>query len=1038
MKTRLTFIVVALMAMCAYAATTWQAAGDTPTAAGTVLVDNDLLTATTVYETTLQPSELTIADENFTHYIQVRVNKDPSAAAPAGEEYSGSTPIVVEAKKDLSLKLFYRRQSTGQTKGEDGTTAIAGDFALNDGKDVKVYDQSEFSLLGGEMTVLQTTSDFKYGYVTKVVQLKEGGKYVIAARGTTIQLFGMTAEGVEPPAPILGEAIAISPASGDISAALAEATAENPYPASVTINLAEGGEYTVGETINTIGALTLNGNGAVIDASALSGPMFAVSTTIPETLLLENGFYGLGDIAISDIEVKGLKAQLLYGNKMKFLISEVTLDNSVIGVAGGNKTVFDFNSGGVVGDLTVSNSTIWSNPAHEGQLFSTQSGQKVTEAGLDMQWYRILNSTIYNISYSKNVGTHRQSNQTWLGYEVKNSLILDSGKDGQFIKGLNGGQGGKNPTWQVSGNAFQRTVEGAWTDISANEATGDDDETVAENVEGVVAFAGDIATGDFTLADCAQKEAKVGDPRWIVEEEKLGEPIVLNVESGKDIAAAYAEATAENPYPASVTINLAEGGEYTVGETMNTIGALTVNGNGAVIDASALSAPVFAVSTTILEQLLKEDGFYGLGDIAISGIEVKGLKAQLLYGNKMKFLISKVTLDNSVIGVAGGNKTVFDFNGGGVVGDLTVSNSTIWSNPAHEGQLFSTQSGQKATEAGLEMQWYRILNSTIYNISYSKNVGTHRQSNQTWLGYEVKNSLILDSGKDGQFVKGLNGGQGGKNPTWQVSGNAFQRTVEGAWTDICDKEMTDDADEPVAENVPGVVAFAGDIATGDFTLAPCAQANAGIGDPRWLKDVHTLCIEIVDESCYATFFSSLYSFELPEGLSAGVIVKSDDLYSYADYIYEPGDVVPAGVPVIIKGSMGAYPAKIVEAEGKKPEVNLLMGYDINTPKEQSADNLYYKLSRSTKNGVKKLGFFWFNKDGHYNGCEYNKAYLCRPSASEANSFVMLLEGKTDGIEAIGQNEAGEKTIFTVSGMKVDNRQLQPGIYIINGKKSVVK
>ena len=719
MKTRLTFIVVALMAMCAYAATTWQAAGDTPTAAGTVLVDNDLLTATTVYETTLQPSELTIADENFTHYIQVRVNKDPSAAAPAGEEYSGSTPIVVEAKKDLSLKLFYRRQSTGQTKGEDGTTAIAGDFALNDGKDVKVYDQSEFSLLGGEMTVLQTTSDFKYGYVTKVVQLKEGGKYVIAARGTTIQLFGMTAEGVEPPAPILGEAIAISPASGDISAALAEATAENPYPASVTINLAEGGEYTVGETINTIGALTLNGNGAVIDASALSGPMFAVSTTIPETLLLENGFYGLGDIAIS-------------------------------------------------------------------------------------------------------------------------------------------------------------------------------------------------------------------------------------------------------------------------------------------------------------------------------GIEVKGLKAQLLYGNKMKFLISKVTLDNSVIGVAGGNKTVFDFNGGGVVGDLTVSNSTIWSNPAHEGQLFSTQSGQKATEAGLEMQWYRILNSTIYNISYSKNVGTHRQSNQTWLGYEVKNSLILDSGKDGQFVKGLNGGQGGKNPTWQVSGNAFQRTVEGAWTDICDKEMTDDADEPVAENVPGVVAFAGDIATGDFTLAPCAQANAGIGDPRWLKDVHTLCIEIVDESCYATFFSSLYSFELPEGLSAGVIVKSDDLYSYADYIYEPGDVVPAGVPVIIKGSMGAYPAKIVEAEGKKPEVNLLMGYDINTPKEQSADNLYYKLSRSTKNGVKKLGFFWFNKDGHYNGCEYNKAYLCRPSASEANSFVMLLEGKTDGIEAIGQNEAGEKTIFTVSGMKVDNRQLQPGIYIINGKKSVVK
>jgi hypothetical protein len=32
-----------------------------------------------------------------------------------------------------------------------------------------------------------------------------------------------------------------------------------------------------------------------------------------------------------------------------------------------------------------------------------------------------------------------------------------------------------------------------------------------------VAFDGDITKGDFTLADCPQNEAKIGDPRWINE-----------------------------------------------------------------------------------------------------------------------------------------------------------------------------------------------------------------------------------------------------------------------------------------------------------------------------------------------------------------------------------------------------------------------------------------------------------------------------------------------------------------------------------------
>ena len=843
MKTRFTLLAVALLAVCAFA-NTWKATEETPVAAGTTLIDDDVLTATTVYETTLKSAVKEIAGESFTHYIQVRNAANPTAENPNGTEQSGSTSIVLNAKKDLTLTIYYRRQSTAQN--ED-----SGVFASNDGKDVKIFNQADFSVLDGELTIVEETEDFKYGFATKAYQLAEGGTYVISARGTTINFYGFTYEGVEPPAPVVGEAIELSPASGDISAELATVMESNPYPASVTINLAANGEYTMSQAIETVGNLTIQGDAAApatIDASALTAPLVNVKASLeafqPNE---ETGFYELGNIAIANVKVKGLAQQLIYGNKVKALFNTVSLDNSIVEVAGGNKTVIDFNGGGVAGTVAISNSTIYGNPQHTGQLYSSQSGQKATEAGLEIQKIAINNSTLYNIAYSKNVTSHRQSNQTWLAYELKNSLIIDCGKQGQFVKGLNGGQSGKNPTWTIDGNSFQWTVDGALTDISASETTDDDAEPVANNVEGVAVFAGNIATGDFTFDQCPQNEARIGDPRWLVDVVvPMGDPIYLDlVEEGEDIASKLATAMESNKYPSKVTIGLKGGKTYTVSSPVIINSPLEIvsvlpTGEGseeAVVDASALTGPMIQVSDDIHPSLLAENGFFQLGEITIDLIKVKGLAQQLIYGNKVKAQYDKVELNHSIVEVTGGNKTVIDFNGGGVAGTVAISNSTIYGNPQHTGQLYSSQSGQKATEAGLEKQTIAINNSTLYNIAYSKNVTSHRQSNQTWLAYELKNSLIIDCGKQGQFVKGLNGGQSGKNPTWTIDGNSFQWTVDGALTDISASETTDDDAEPVANNVEGVAVFAGNIATGDFTFDQCPQNEARIGDPRWLVEV---------------------------------------------------------------------------------------------------------------------------------------------------------------------------------------------------------
>ncbi len=510
MKAKFTLLAVALLTVCAYAANVWKAGEDTPTAAGTVLADDDILTAKTVYETTLKNVATTIGGEEFTYFIQVRNDANPSADNPNGTEKAGSTSIVLNVKKEMTITFYYRRQSTAQEE-------TGGVYASNDGKDMKIFNQTDFTVLDGELTIDHETEDFKYAYVTKAYQLAEGD-YVISARGTTIQFYGMTYEAVEV-VPTIGPAITLDIESGkDISTELSAALESNPMPESIAINLAAGGSYTASSSINTAAPLTITGDAdqpATIDASALAEPLVAISTTPYESTLDANNFYVVGDIAMSNIIVKGLSRQLVYGNKVRSLIGKLSLDNSIIEVASGNKTVFDFNGGGVVGQLSVANSTIYGNPQHTGQFYSSQSGQKATEAGLEMQQFSLLNSTLYNIAYDKNVNSHRQSNQKWLGYEIKNCLVVDCGKSGQFVRGFNGGQNGSNPVWSIEGNSFQRIVDGAFTDVAANEDTGDADEPVKDNVEGVVVFAADYANGDFTLGNCPQSVAKVGDPRWL-------------------------------------------------------------------------------------------------------------------------------------------------------------------------------------------------------------------------------------------------------------------------------------------------------------------------------------------------------------------------------------------------------------------------------------------------------------------------------------------------------------------------------------------
>lgn len=315
--------------------------------------------------------------------------------------------------------------------------------------------------------------------------------------------------------------------------------------------------------------------------------------------------------------------------------------------------------------------------------------------------------------------------------------------------------------------------------------------------------------------------------------------VTVDAETGTDLTALVnaqkEDIVKDGNLAGDITINLAAEGKYTVSGTIEAPAGIVINGNGATVDASAITAPFITMSKTPSVEA-NESGFYPINDVVIKNIKVTGLAQQMFYANKVKYLMNNLVCENNIIHINGGNKTVFDFNGGGITGKLDISKSTIYANPQHTGALYSSQSGQKATEAGLEKQTIAILNSTLSNIAFGKNVNNHRQANQTWLEYIVKDNIVIDCGKKGQFIRGLNGGQNGKNPTWAIDKNTFLYTVDGVIKDTSAEESTGDAEEPITNSLVTNPTFA-DAANGDFHIgASTQQAKEKTGDPRWLVD----------------------------------------------------------------------------------------------------------------------------------------------------------------------------------------------------------
>jgi hypothetical protein len=185
---------------------------------------------------------------------------------------------------------------------------------------------------------------------------------------------------------------------------------------------------------------------------------------------------------------------------------------------------------------------------------------------------------------------------------------------------------------------------------------------------------------------------------------------------------------------------------------------------------------------------------------------------------------------------------------------------------------------------------------------------------------------------------------------------------------------------------------------------------------------------------YSTF-SSEHGVIVPLGMQAGVVTLDGDI-AKVDYIYQTGDIIPANEGVLLKANPGAYDFTIANSTSTNPAVeNYLQPANTNEVITAPTGMLFYILANDPVSG---LGFYF--QSGSNNGTQVSgikgKAYLAVEGARQVRGF-RLEDRNTSHISEINQPTSAEM-IYSIDGRVVKEEQITKGIYIVNGKKYIIK
>lgn len=153
--------------------------------------------------------------------------------------------------------------------------------------------------------------------------------------------------------------------------------------------------------------------------------------------------------------------------------------------------------------------------------------------------------------------------------------------------------------------------------------------------------------------------------------------------------------------------------------------------------------------------------------------------------------------------------------------------------------------------------------------------------------------------------------------------------------------------------------------------------------------------------------------------------------------YESKDVIPAGIGVVLTSENGnTYKFSISDEIGEPATGNMLRGSD--EAQTTTGGDRYYMLSLNADKDPSSVGFYYAKANGAAFTNGAHKAYLAL-SAAQAKAFSYPFN-ETDGIETI-TNEHHKTTNgiwYTIDGKRLNGQPTRKGVYIVDGKKMIIK
>lgn len=229
--------------------------------------------------------------------------------------------------------------------------------------------------------------------------------------------------------------------------------------------------------------------------------------------------------------------------------------------------------------------------------------------------------------------------------------------------------------------------------------------------------------------------------------------------------------------------------------------------------------------------------------------------------------------------------------------------------------------------------------------------------------------------------------------------------------------------------------------------------NSNTNDFRlYTSDSGTLKVQLykkvafnITDAGFATYYTDK-AFVMPENVQGGIVTKANNETNQLtiSYNYQPGTVVPAKTPIVLKGEKGDYTVNYTTSEETAPAGNMLYGAD-NVDADgmtfvEGTNVKYYKLALGNDG---KCGFYWGATDGAAFEYTANRAFLAIDitDASQApEGFSLDGDGGTTDIDGVMNGNDDSQKIYTVTGVYAGKSldKLPKGIYIVGGKKVAVK